>query len=351
LSRVDNVFGRHLLVAVDAAGYGTGTDQEHIAVQSGLPAVLDAAAARANLRRDRWLTQQAGDGELAVLPRDEPEPIVVDQYVRYLDEALAAYNANPASRRKLRLRMAIHFGTAMPADNGYAGQGVVAVSRLVDSAAVKDALAAAPQACLAVILSRQVFDDVVRQGHVSVQPTDFAKVSVRVKEFQDEAWVKVVGVPLHASVPSNKPADDKPPASRAEPEDNRVAFGEGGPVSGPYGTFSAAGAKGGFGFTGGGGDFGSRFAYYVRGVQQRISENWLKYEVDPRITNAQRVYVIFDIARDGHPSNVRVEQSSGVPSLDVSASRAVQRVDSFGALPSEYSGNKVSVEFWFDYKR
>ena len=43
-------------------------------------------------------------------------------------------------------------------------------------------------------LSRQVFDDVVRQGHVSVQPSDFAKVSVQVKEFQDEAWVKVVGV-------------------------------------------------------------------------------------------------------------------------------------------------------------
>ena len=146
-------------------------------------------------------------------------------------------------------------------------------------------------------------------------------------------------------------ASTKPAQPLPEPEDNRVAFGEGGPVSGPYGTFSAAGAKGGFGFTGGGGDFGSRFAYYVRGVQQRISENWLKYEVDPRITNAQRVYVIFDIARDGHPSNVRVEQSSGVPSLDVSASRAVQRVDSFGALPSEYSGNKVSVEFWFDYKR
>src|SRR5579872_5497120 len=136
-----------------------------------------------------------------------------------------------------------------------------------------------------------------------------------------------------------------------EPETNQVAFGEGGPVSGPYGTFSAAGAKGGFGFTGGGGDFGTRFAYYVRGVQQRISENWLKYEVDPRITNAQRVYVTFDVARDGHPSNVRVEQSSGVPSLDVSAVRAVQRVDSFGPLPNEYSGNKVSVEFWFDYKR
>lgn len=136
-----------------------------------------------------------------------------------------------------------------------------------------------------------------------------------------------------------------------EPEENQVAFGEGGPVSGPYGTFSAAGAKGGFGVTGGGGDFGTRFATYVRGIQSRISENWLRYEVDPRITTANRVYVTFDIARDGHPSNVQIEQSSGVPSLDQSAARAVQRVDSFGPLPAEYSGNKVSVEFWFDYKK
>ena len=141
--------------------------------------------------------------------------------------------------------------------------------------------------------------------------------------------------------------------AQAEPEEenNQVAFGEGGPVSGPYGTFSAAGAKGGFGFTGGGGDFGTRFAWYVQGVQRVVSENWLKYEVDPRITSAQRVYITFDIARDGRPGNVQVEQSSGVPSLDISAMRAIQRIDTFGPLPSEYSGSKVSVEFWFDYKR
>lgn len=136
-----------------------------------------------------------------------------------------------------------------------------------------------------------------------------------------------------------------------EPETNQVAFGEGGPVSGPYGTFSAAGAKGGFGFTGGGGDFGTRFAWYVQGVQRVVSQNWLKYEIDPRITSANRVYITFDIARDGHPGNVRVEQSSGVPSLDISAMRAIQRIDTFGALPPDYSGSKVSVEFWFDYSK
>lgn len=136
-----------------------------------------------------------------------------------------------------------------------------------------------------------------------------------------------------------------------EPEDNRVAFGEGGPVSGPYGTFSANGAKGGFGVTGGGGDFGTKYAWYVHVIQQKVSENWMKYEVDNRVTTAQRVYITFDVARDGHPANVQVEQSSGVPSLDISAVRALQRIDTFGPLPPDYSGNKISVEYWFDYKR
>ena len=151
--------------------------------------------------------------------------------------------------------------------------------------------------------------------------------------------------------PKPRVSESQKAKPQPEQESNVVPFGEGGPVSGPYGTFNANGAKGGFGFTGGGGDFGSRYAYYVRGVQQKVTENWLRYEVDPRVTEAPRVYVTFDIKRDGQPTNVQIEQSSGVPALDQSAVRALQRIDTFGPLPSDYSGSKVSVEFWFDFKR
>jgi protein TonB len=175
-------------------------------------------------------------------------------------------------------------------------------------------------------------------------------------EPQEEKLPDAIPIPAQDSKKKPKPTvtetHRKPaPQQPVQEADNVVPFGEGGPVSGPYGTFSAAGAKGGFGFTGGGGDFGTRFSWYVRVVQQKVSENWLKYEVDPRIGEAHRVYVTFDVVRDGRPTNVQVEQSSGVPSLDQSAVRALQRIDTFGPLPSDYSGNKVSVEFWFDYKR
>lgn len=144
-----------------------------------------------------------------------------------------------------------------------------------------------------------------------------------------------------------EPPKQPPPAD----DSNRVPFGQGGPVSGPYGSFSSGGAKGGFGFTGGNADFGSRFGWYVDNVRRKVSDNWLKYEIDPRINSAQRVYIYFEITRSGQPANVRVEQSSGIPSLDQSAVRALQRIDTFGPLPPGYSGNYVAVEFWFDYRR
>jgi periplasmic protein TonB len=172
----------------------------------------------------------------------------------------------------------------------------------------------------------------------------------------EEKEPEAIAIPDREAKKKPKPkqtvsASERKPQPQQQEASNIIPFGQGGPVSGPYGSFSAGGAKGGFGFTGGGGDFGTRYAWYVRVVQQKVSENWLKYEVDPSITDARRVYLTFDITREGQPTHIQVEQSSGVPSLDQSAVRALQRIDTFGPLPADYAGNKVSVEFWFDYKR
>ncbi len=94
--------------------------------------------------------------------------------------------------------------------------------------------------------------------------------------------------------------------------------------------------------------FGARYAYYLRGVSQRVSQNWFKGEVDPRSSAGRRVTLLFDIDRDGQPGNIRVETRSGSATLDESALRAVQRVDGFGPLPL---GDHITIEFSFDYKQ
>lgn len=133
--------------------------------------------------------------------------------------------------------------------------------------------------------------------------------------------------------------------------DNAVPFGEGAPAAGPYTMFQSGKTTGGMQFgEGGTGTFGSRFGWYTEVVARKVHQAW-QSEVNPSVISAHRVYITFDIARNGTPSNVRVEQSSGVPSLDQSAVRALQRIDTFGPLPQGYNGRYVSVEFWFDYRR
>jgi periplasmic protein TonB len=185
---------------------------------------------------------------------------------------------------------------------------------------------------------------------VATESKGLSKSQPTVQEKEAEA----IPIPDKNTKTKIKPAPVKSASERMpQPEiieSNQIPYGEGGPVSQPY-SMSAGGATGAFEFPGNGGDFGSRYAWYVRVIQQKVQDNWLKYEVDPRITQAHRVFLIFDVMRDGHPTNVQVEQSSGVPSLDQSAIRALQRIDTFGPLPSDYSGNKISVEWWFDYSK
>ncbi len=94
--------------------------------------------------------------------------------------------------------------------------------------------------------------------------------------------------------------------------------------------------------------FGARYAYYLRAVSQRVSQNWFSGEVDPRSSQGKRVMLLFDIDRDGAPQNIRLENRSGSATLDQSAMRAVQRVDGFGPLPA---GDHITIEFAFDYKQ
>ncbi len=93
--------------------------------------------------------------------------------------------------------------------------------------------------------------------------------------------------------------------------------------------------------------FGLRYAYYLRLVSQKVSQNWVAAEADPRSSQGKRVTLLFTIDRDGAPGDIRVETRSGSPSLDQSALHAVQRIDSFGPLPA---GNSISIEFSFDYR-
>lgn len=124
----------------------------------------------------------------------------------------------------------------------------------------------------------------------------------------------------------------------------------GGPPALPYTTFQVGGGAGGLAL-GAGGAFGNRYPWYVESVRRRISSNWLLSTVDPYVQWAPRAVITFEIMRDGTVLNIQMLQSSGVPSVDRSALRAIRDSSPLDRLPSDYRGSKVAVEFWFDFRR
>jgi len=136
-----------------------------------------------------------------------------------------------------------------------------------------------------------------------------------------------------------EPATDTPP--------NFVPYGDGGKPALAYGQFSSQNGS----MAGQIGDsaFGTKYATYVNAMVRKISQNWLQGLVDSRIARAPRVYMSFDIERDGTISNIEIKQSSGNPSLDNSAKRALYASSRLAALPNDYAGSKVSVTFYFEY--
>jgi protein TonB len=136
---------------------------------------------------------------------------------------------------------------------------------------------------------------------------------------------------------------------KVETPENAVPFGLGGRPALAYSQFVNAAGEGSLGF--GDGNFGARYGWYVAAVRNRISSNWLLSTISPNILTAPRVYINFDILRDGTVTNVRITQSSGVPQVDRSALRAVLASNPLGPLPPDYAGDKVSVEFYFDFRR
>lgn len=138
--------------------------------------------------------------------------------------------------------------------------------------------------------------------------------------------------------------------NKTPPPENAVP-GHGGAPNLPTGVGSTPGSSPGLAIQGqGGGDFASRYGWYIESVKRRIQQNWLQNTIDPNVRAARmaKTTMQFTILRDGTIKDVKMYQSSGNLSMDNSGMRAIQSSSPLPALPSDYSGSYVTVTFDFD---
>jgi protein TonB len=167
-----------------------------------------------------------------------------------------------------------------------------------------------------------------------------AEPAAKTKHAVDDSTLAISG--------KNKPMQNTRKAKQHEPQqDNLARYGE---QSGS----SMARSMQPPGFTSGqttvsDGDFGSRFGWYVDGINRKMTASSFRQEVDPHTPRGSRAYVQFAIHRDGSVSNVQMNQNSGSQTLDRACMRAAQRVDTFGTLPSQYTQSTVMTSFFCEY--
>jgi protein TonB len=162
--------------------------------------------------------------------------------------------------------------------------------------------------------------------------------------------------------PEKKAAISKPqPAAAAASETQTPAAGQGqqGGQGPGYGLRFGTGAGGGTG-TGGGSGSGSGepfgvsgfpFTYYLQFLSDKISSSWFTSLVDPGVAGQFQTQVYFKIYRNGQVADLKVEVSSGIPSFDLSALRAIQTASPFPPLPSEYDGQYLGIHLVFEHSR
>lgn len=93
------------------------------------------------------------------------------------------------------------------------------------------------------------------------------------------------------------------------------------------------------------------FTYYLQIIIDRVSNNWFTSLVDPGISGSFQATVHFKIYKNGQISELKIEESSGIRSLDLSALRAIQTSAPFPPLPGAYEDEYLGIYLIFEHSK
>jgi len=175
--------------ALDVAEYGKRAVPARDALQQRLRRLVVATLAECGLKLGGQAIdhQWTGDGINAILPADIDPTAVLTTLLRSLSAGLGHDNRSHADR--IRLRMAVGVGLFERGPAGFGGPVIVDINRLVDSDALRSALAAEPGADLVVAIADRAHGLIIEPGYPGVPAGQFTRAHVVSKEFAGPAWI------------------------------------------------------------------------------------------------------------------------------------------------------------------
>ncbi len=182
----------YAIVLVDVVESGYATNQVQYRIREGLYDLVDGALNRRGYAIGSFPFEDTGDGlRLYVSFEQVPPSEVVDLFVLGLTAQLRQHRRYAANEARLRVRLAFDLGLVGPHLQGWVGDSLVRVARLIEAEPLRDLLRSDPGIDLAAIVSDIMYQCVVQPADGYIAPDSFQPIAVRVKEFNGRAWLLV----------------------------------------------------------------------------------------------------------------------------------------------------------------
>ncbi|MFJ3715496.1 hypothetical protein [Streptomyces sp. NPDC090057] len=205
-----------LVISVDARRSGEYDDVDKPRMRARIYRVLETAFAHASVPRDALHLEDRGDGVLVAVTGRVAVSRLLGLWLVEVREKLR--DENRGLRVPLGLRVGMHVGPVRHDDRGISGRAVDLACRLADSAVARRLLDAY-NADLVLVTSQSLYEDVVSGGGKFIEPGQYTRARLRLKEGEVTAWCHLPGLPApeipadpRSASAAETPAPDAGPA-------------------------------------------------------------------------------------------------------------------------------------------
>ncbi len=186
------------MCAVDIAGF-TRPDRDE-ETQSHLRHILYGVVresfAASGIAWGQCAQQDRGDGLLVIIPPSVPPHVIIDPLPERLRHLLRRHNRLSVAVAQIQVRAALNIGPVYRDENGYSGQDLNLLCRMLDARPLRHQLTGTGTD-LALMVSARVHDTIVARRPSLADQRAFTHVRTKVRQTRIDAWLYAPDNPPH----------------------------------------------------------------------------------------------------------------------------------------------------------
>ena len=182
----------------DIVAYSGRNPYQQADCQQRLLKIIDESLIDAGLSPGSVQGESQGDARMLTFPDGLDVSRVLALMPRRFNDELVAYNRDVAPHARIRVRLAFAIGPSAQGQIGRAGTAPITVVRLSNAHALRAAMTAEPGAHLGVIIEDDLYRKHVAQAfRPDLKVDEYTKMHVSFpdKDFEEDAWIRLVGYP------------------------------------------------------------------------------------------------------------------------------------------------------------